>query len=381
MKSSVRVSTFSLTGIRPSYRPKLFGRAAPCTQRVQFRENIGKQGKGHRVTLCPGATKPHEAAAEVRVNEVAKRAGGVVTIEVPRAAPKHTVFFFLQPQAVGPFPDVARHLLRAIGRSPRFSVLTHLRSALDPALGRVTPLLRELLAPRIAPAIDAPRGLLPLLFRGEPFAGPFGIGCRAVPTHKDYRMIPIPSLHREPALAPGNSALFLLVSALKIDPLRAPFFPVSALVQEPAELAVGDRKAIDPESLADGGHAQVRLLLPAENKRPRGDINHAICKALLIAVLRRYQVMHEPDDGLIQLACRDLAPQQCLRHLLRHEEFHERLMRELVIPFRIPVQKIADPDLLVEAEAVGRRPQQLLKEVPDVLFERAVVNARQSVLV
>src|ERR1022692_1670261 len=366
MKSSVRVSTFSLTGIRPSYRPKLFGRAAPCTQRVQFRENIGKQGKGHRVTLCPGATKPHDVEAVVRASDVAIRAGGEVTNVAPRAAPKHTVFFFLQPQAVGPFPDIPRHLLRAIRRPPRLSVLAHLRSALDPALGRVTPLLRELLAPRIAPAIDAPRGLLPLLFRGEPFAGPFGIGCRAVPTHKDYRVILIPSLHREPALAPGNSALFLLVSALKIDPLRAPFFPVSALVQEPAELAVGDRKAIDPESLADGGHAQVRLLLPAENERPRGDIHHAIFQALLVSVLRRHQVMHEPHDGIIQLARGDLAAEQRRRHLLGHKEFHERLMRELVIPFRIPVQKIADPDLLVEAEAVGRRPQQLLKEVPDV---------------
>ena len=109
---------------------------------------------------------------------------------------------------------------------------------------------------------------------------------------------------------------------------------------------------------------QIAPFLVAENERPRGNINHAIFQALHVAVLGRHQVMHEPYDGIIQLARRDLVPEQRRRHLLRYEEFHERLVRELVIPFRIPIQEIADPDLLIETEAVGRRLQQLLKEVP-----------------
>src|ERR1022692_2799997 len=319
-------------------------------------------------TLRPGATKPDVVVAVVR--EHATRAGEA-TVEVPSAAPSHTVVGVLPQKAAGPFPNIPSHILRAIRRTPQLPVPVHRRSALDPALSCVTPLVRELLAPWIAPAVDAARGLLPLLLRGQPFAGPFGIGCRAVPAHIDHRMILIPSLHRESALAPGNPAFLfhIHVSPLEIDPLRALFFLVSALVQELAELRVGHREMVDPKSFADRGHLQIAFRFRTENEQPRGDINHAICKALLIAVLRRYQqrladsmalliavlrryqVMHEPDDGLIQLACRDLAPQQCLRHLLRHEEFHERLMRELVIPFRIPVQEIADPDLLVETEA------------------------------
>lgn len=74
--------------------------------------------------------------------------------------------------------------------------------------------------------------------------------------------------------------------------------------------------------------------------------------------------MHKSYDGLIQLARGCLEAKQQRRNLLRDEEFHERLVRELVIAFGIPVEQVADPDLLVEAEAVGRRPQQLLKEVP-----------------
>src|ERR1039458_3830652 len=125
---------------------------------------------------------------------VAIRAGGDETIVVPRAAPKHTVLIFLRPPALRPLPHVAGHVLRAIGRKAHLRILACLRRALAPALRRVTPLLRELLSPGITPPIDAARGLLPLLLGWQPFAGPSGIGCGAVPTHIDHRMILVPPL-------------------------------------------------------------------------------------------------------------------------------------------------------------------------------------------
>src|ERR1035438_8896568 len=97
----------------------------------------------------------------------------------------------------------------------------------------------------------------PFLLRGQPFAGPSRIGRCAVPAHVDRRMILITPLHRKPALSSGNPALLLLVRTLELDPLRTPFFLVSALIQKPAELCVGDRETVDPKSFAGFAHAQV----------------------------------------------------------------------------------------------------------------------------
>ena len=85
------------------------------TDAENFRQGFGAWPQSQRVILCPGATKPHVVVAVPRVYEVAKRAGGAATMVAPRAAPKHTVFFLLRPQAVGPFPDIPGHVLRAVG--------------------------------------------------------------------------------------------------------------------------------------------------------------------------------------------------------------------------------------------------------------------------
>src|ERR1039457_4667905 len=59
MKSSVRVSTFSLTGMRPSY-PKNFGRASPCTQKGtvygEYRVT-GKRAQGNAMS-CRNFAQP-----------------------------------------------------------------------------------------------------------------------------------------------------------------------------------------------------------------------------------------------------------------------------------------------------------------------------------
>src|ERR1039458_1483199 len=111
-------------------------------------------------------------AAVDREFDDAIRAGGVVTILEPRAAPKHTVFVAFSPVALRPLPHVASHVLRAIGRKSHPCILACLRRTLVPALLRVTPLLGELLSPRIAAPINPPRALLPLLLAREPASPP-----------------------------------------------------------------------------------------------------------------------------------------------------------------------------------------------------------------
>src|ERR1035441_5591310 len=270
-------------------------------------------------------------AAVDREFDDAIRAGGVVTILEPRAAPKHTVFVAFSPVALRPLPHIASHVLRAIGRKSHPCILACLRRTLAPALLRVTPLLRELFSPRITAPIHAARGLFPLLLAWQPFAGPFGIGRGAVPTHIDHRMILVPPLDGKPAFSLRYPVLLLPVSTMEVDPFRASFPPVSALVQKPAELLVGHRETVDPEALAYRGHAQIGLLLPSIDELPRGDIDHAVFQARIVRVVPLEQMVHEADDGIGQGALWGLSFNQQRRQLARHEEFHHRLDRKSVV--------------------------------------------------
>src|ERR1017187_3014627 len=60
--------------------PNIFGRASPCTQRIQFTEKKAKQKKGDSETLCPATTNPPAAVAVGGVPAAATRAGGAATI-------------------------------------------------------------------------------------------------------------------------------------------------------------------------------------------------------------------------------------------------------------------------------------------------------------
>src|ERR1022692_3475672 len=169
-----------------------------------------------RVRLCPGATKPQEAVAVVREFAAATRAGGEVTSVDPRAAPKHTAFFFLRPQAFGPLPDVPRHVETPIRADP-VGVHPYRRCLARPSLRCVAPRRVELIAPRIFPlyaSCRVPRGrTFPFLLRGQPESrsAPPAEKARFMPVYIQRRLVVRIGVFVAQLLVPRNHALELPV--------------------------------------------------------------------------------------------------------------------------------------------------------------------------
>src|ERR1039457_6907256 len=121
-------------------------------------------------------------------------AGSVLMVVEPRAAPNHTVLFFLRPQAVGPLPDVPRHVETPIRADP-VGVHPHRRCLVRPSFPCVAPRRDELIAPRIFPlyaSCRVPRGrTFPFLFRGQPESRspPPAEKARLIPVHPQRRLV------------------------------------------------------------------------------------------------------------------------------------------------------------------------------------------------
>src|SRR5207244_13482051 len=111
----------------------------------------------------------------------------------PRAAPKHTVLF-VPPTALGPLPDVARHVETSV-RAGSVRIRPDGRCFAAPSLRRITPRRVELIAPRIFPlhslhGFPRRRGF-PFFLRGQPESSspPPSEKTRLVPAHIDHRLI------------------------------------------------------------------------------------------------------------------------------------------------------------------------------------------------
>jgi hypothetical protein len=89
---------------------------------------------------------------------------GIVRLSLVRIAP------FRQ----APFPDIAGHVLAAVGTGA-VRIAAHLGRGSDVLLEVAPPLVRRIVPPRPSAPVGAPRGFLPLALGGQSQSGPFAV--------------------------------------------------------------------------------------------------------------------------------------------------------------------------------------------------------------